>query len=86
MYKARYSEEIIKKLSKLKKKDSNQYQIVRKKINSILKNPEHNYKFLHHDMKGINRIKIGHFVLVFIIKNSEEIVSFEDYNHHDNIY
>ena len=86
MYKARYSEEIIKKLSKLKKKDSNQYQIVYKKIISILENPEHDYKFLHHDMKGLSRVHIGSFVLVFIINHPKKTISFEDYDHHDKIY
>lgn len=86
MYKANYSEDVIKKLSKLKKKDSNQYQIVLKKINSILENPDHEYKFLHHNMKGISRVHIGSFVLIFIVNNSKKIISFEDYDHHDKIY
>lgn len=86
MYKDFYSEEITKKLAKLKKKDPKQYEIVRKKINQILNNPEHDYKLLHYNMKGISRVHIGHFVLVFRIDRSEKIVSFEDYNHHDKIY
>ncbi len=86
MYTDTYSEEIAKKLSKLKKKDLQHYTKVHKKMDQILENPNHSYKYLHHDMKGVNRVHIGHFVLVFIISHEEEIISFEDYDHHDNIY
>ncbi len=86
MYTDCYSEEIIKKLKKLKKKDNRHYEIVRKRMDSILENPNHAYKFLRHEMKGINRIHIGHFVLIFIIDHEEKSVSFEDYDHHDKIY
>lgn len=86
MYTDRYSEEIVKKLKKLKKKDTKQYSIVRKKIDLVLANPQHSYKFLHHDMKGIFRVHIGHFVLVFVIEHKNKTISFEDYDHHDNIY
>jgi len=86
MYSDSYSEEITKKLAKLRKKDPAQYTQVRKKMNSILKNPCHSYKTLGFDMKGISRVHIGHFVLVFIINHRNKSVSFEDYEHHDNIY
>ena len=86
MYDDLYSEEITKKLAKLKKKDQIHYLKVCKKMDSILENPEHSYKFLHHDLKGILRVHIGHFVLVFIIDHQNKSVSFEDYDHHDNIY
>ncbi len=86
MYTDSYSEEIFKKLVKLKKKDVQHYTKVRKKIDEILENPDHSYKFLHHDMKGINRVHIGHFVLAFIINHDEKTIAFEDYDHHDKIY
>ena len=86
MYEDKYSEEIVKKLKKLKKKDSKHYANVRKKMDSILANPTHSYKLLHHDMKGIKRVHIGHFVLAFRVDNTEKIISFEDYDHHDTIY
>ena len=86
MYKDFYSKEITKKLSKLKKKDAVQYSKVRKKMDSILENPDISYKFLHHEMKGFQRVHIGHFVLVFFIDHQNKSISFEDYNHHDNIY
>ena len=86
MYSDGYSEEITKKLAKLKKKDLQHYEIVRKKMDWILANPVHRYKDLHYSMKGIKRIHIGHFVLTFKINHADKVVSFEDYDHHDNIY
>ena len=86
MYKDFYSKEIIKKLIKLKKKDSNHYLRIRKKMDAILENQSHSYKFLTYNMKGANRVHLGHFVLVFIINHQDKTISFEDYDHHDIIY
>jgi YafQ family addiction module toxin component len=86
MYQDLYSEEIVRKLAKLRKKDPVEYSQVRKKMDLILKEPDHSYKFLMHDMKGLNRVHLGHFVLVFKIDHENKTVSFEDYDHHDIIY
>jgi mRNA-degrading endonuclease RelE of RelBE toxin-antitoxin system len=86
MYGDHYSDEITRKLAKLKKKDSNNYQIVRKRMDWILAYPEHRYKDLHYTMKGISRVHIGHFVLTFRIDHTNKTVYFEDYEHHDKIY
>ncbi|MBU1201365.1 MAG: hypothetical protein KJ583_03875 [Nanoarchaeota archaeon] len=86
MYKDLYSEEIAKKLFKLKKKNPVEYSQVRNKMDLILANSSHRYKFLSHDMKGLNRVHLGHFVLVFSIDHQNKTVSFEDYDHHDIIY
>ena len=86
MYSDGYSEEITKKLAKLKKKDLQHYENVRKKMDWILDNPEHRYKDLHYSMRGIKRVHLGHFVLTFKIDRVNKVVSFEDYDHHDNIY
>lgn len=86
MYADSYSDEITKKLAKLRKKDPAHYSQVLKKMDSILKEPNHKYKFLHHDMKGVLRVHIGHFVLIFVINHEKKSVSFEDYDHHDIIY
>lgn len=86
MYVDKYSDEITRKLAKLKKKDPAHYEIVRKKMDWILENPEHRYKDLHYSMKGISRVHIGHFVLAFRIDNINKIIYFEDYDHHDKIY
>ena len=86
MYTDVYSNELTKKLSNIKKKDSKHFEIIRKRMDWILQNPNHDYKFLHYNMKGINRIHIGHFVLIFRIDHNDKIVYFEDYDHHDKIY
>lgn len=86
LYTDEYSDEISAKLVKLKKKDLKQYLIVRKKMDWILENPLHSYKFLSQDMKGLNRVHLGHFVLVFSINHEKRLVIFEDYDHHDKIY
>ena len=86
MYTDKYSEGITKKLTKLKRKNPEHYQNVRDKMDWILINPEHNYKFLRHDMKGMQRVHMGHFVLIFTIDHKNKIISFEDYDHHDKIY
>lgn len=86
MYQDLYSEEITKKLAKIKKKDPAAYSQVRKKMDTIRADPTHSYKFLAHDMKGFNRVHIGHFVLVFSVDHEHKTVSFEDYDHHDVIY
>ena len=86
MYKDVYSEELVKKLSRIKKKDRKQYTAIRKKMDNVLINPQHKYKDLHYSMKGIKRVHIGHFVLIFRINHAKKLVSFEDYDHHDKIY
>lgn len=86
MYTDRYSEDIVRKLIKIKKKDVKHYQNVRKKMDWILANPKHRYKDLHYTMKGVKRVHIGHFVLTFIIDHVNKTISFEDYDHHDNVY
>ena len=86
MYRDLYSRDLAKSLSKIRKKDPGHYSIVRRKMDQILADPEHRYKDLHHDMKGLKRVHIGHFVLVFEINHLKKTVSFEDYDHHDNIY
>lgn len=74
-------------LEKLSKKDNTLYEQVLKKIDEIIKSDsiEH-YKNLRHDMKESKRVHIGHFVLVFNFYKARNLVSFEDFDHHDNIY
>ena len=76
-----------KKLIKLSKKDKSRYEFIIKEIEEIINsnNIEH-YKNLRYDMKESKRVHIGHFVLVFSYDKEKDFVSFEDYDHHDNIY
>ena len=86
MYAEHYSREIKRKISKLAKKNPVWYSILWKQIDKILQNPSHNYKILKQDMQGKKRIHIGHFVLIFEIDHVNKTISFEDFDHHDNIY
>jgi YafQ family addiction module toxin component len=86
MFKESYSEQVLKEMRKLQKKDSAQFDSLRKNIQKVIENPLHNYKFLHHEMKGFQRVHVGSFVLVFKIDEKNEIVLFEAYKHHDEVY
>lgn len=79
--------ELYKKLIKLSKKDRIAYEAVSKKIQEIVNSDavEH-YKNLRYNMKESQRVHLGHFVLVFSFDRKRNFVSFEDYDHHDNIY
>ena len=81
-----YSEELTRKLKKLKKKNPKQYEIICKKRDEILKNPAR-YKNLSYDLSGKKRVHIDkHFVLIFEVDLSNMVVKFLDYDHHDNVY
>ncbi len=82
----KYSEELVKILKKLKKKNIKQYEIIMKKKDEILNDPTR-YKNLRHDMNDKKRVHIdSHFVLVFKVNLNNKIVEFLDYDHHDKIY
>ena len=74
-------------LKKLFKKDKLTYERIIKKIEELTNsnNIEH-YKNLRYNMKDYKRVHIGHFVLVFSFDESKNLISFEDFDHHDNIY
>lgn len=85
-----YSLDIPKHLDKiffkLSKKDKKQLEIINKKVNEILENPQH-YKPLRGDMHGAFRAHIDKsFVLTFEIDEQNKVVRLLDYDHHDNIY
>ncbi len=72
-----------KKLEKLREKDSGQYRHVQKKVEQILKNPDH-FKPLSGDMHGARRVHIGDYVLIYYFENNQIII--QDYDHHDRVY
>lgn len=79
--------ELEKKLIKLSKKDKGLYESVMKKIKEVVNSGDvEHYKNLRYNMKDSKRAHIGHFVLVFSYEKSKDSVSFEDFDHHDNIY
>lgn len=78
--------ELEKKLIKLFKKDKSIYERVMRKIEEVVSSDMEHYKNLMHDMKDSKRVHIGSFVLVFSLDKSRNFVSFEDFEHHDNVY
>ena len=79
--------ELDKKLIKLSKKDKSLYDSIIKKINEVVNSGDvDHYKNLRYNMKDSKRVHIGHFVLVFSYQKSRDFVSFEEFDHHDNIY
>ena len=77
-------EKIILKLSK---KDKLLYGRVLKKINEIASCYDIEfYKNLRYDSKEGKRVHVGHFVLVFRFDKKNNLIIFDDFDHHDNIY
>lgn len=74
-------------LDKLSKKNKSLYEQVLIKIKEITNssNIEH-YKNLRHDLKEFKRVQIGSFVLIFRYDKNINLISFEDFDHHDKIY
>ncbi|MCG2718089.1 MAG: addiction module toxin RelE [Nanoarchaeota archaeon] len=87
MHKFEVNPGLRKKLIKIYKKDKNLHEKIMKKMDQVIKseNIEH-YKNLRYDMKDSKRTHIGHFVLVFRYGKSKDLISFEDFRHHDDIY
>lgn len=74
-------------LVKLAKKDKQLYENLLNKMKEILLSSDvEHYKNLGYELKDKKRIHIGHFVLVFEYDKQNDMVFFEDFDHHDNIY
>lgn len=87
MYKFDVSETLEKILNKLSKTDKDLYNQILKKINEVIhsENVEH-YRNLRYNMKDSKRVHIGHFVLIFQYNKKQNLILFDDFDHHDNIY
>ena len=83
----RTSKNLDRILEKLLKKDKSLYDQLLKKIEEIINayDIEH-YKNLMYNMKDSKRVHIGHFVLVFQYDKRTNMILFDDFDHHDNIY
>jgi mRNA interferase RelE/StbE len=81
------SEHLEKILNKLSKKDKDLYNQILKKIDEVIysEDVEH-YKNLRYKMQDSKRVHIGHFVLIFQYEKEADIILFDDFDHHDNIY
>ena len=70
---------------KISKKDKLQFEILTRKIEEILQNPNIG-KPLTANMAGMWRVHIRNFVLVYEINETTGIVKLLDYAHHDKVY
>jgi YafQ family addiction module toxin component len=87
MYNLAIKPEVDKIFEKLAKKDRKQLETIRKKVDAIIENPHHGYKFLRKPLQGYNRVHIEtHFVLIFKIDHENHLVTLYAYNHHDTVY
>lgn len=86
MYALEIKPELDKKLAKLHKKNKNQYDIVIRKAEEIIQNPQH-YKNLRAPLQHLKEVHIDrHFVLTFSVDENTKTVTLEDFEHHDEIF
>ncbi len=75
-----------KKLKKLAKKNPKQAEIIARKSEEIIMNPQH-YKNLKGPLKDWKEVHIDKsFVLTFSVDENTKTVTLEDYDHHDKIF
>ena len=75
-----------KVLNKLAKRNPKLVKQITGKFREIIENPQH-YKNLRKPLQHLKRIHIEKsFVLTFSVNEETKTVTFEDYDHHDNIY
>ena len=87
MYNFDVSENLEKILNTLSKKDKDLYNQILKKIDEVIHSEDvEHYKNLRYNMQDSKRAHIGHFVLIFQYKKEGNIILFDDFDHHDNIY
>ncbi len=73
-------------LAKLFKKNKKHYEIIMKKTEEILQNPQH-YKNLRAPLQYWKRVHVdSHFVLAFSVDENTKTVVLQDFDHHDSIY
>ena len=74
-------------LKKLYKKNKITYERVMAKIQEIINsNDVEHYKNLKYPLQHLKRVQIGEKVLVFKFEKNKNLISFENFKHHDKIY
>ncbi len=85
MYNLEVEEEVYKAFKKLGKKDPQQLNAVRKKVDQILNDP-FQFKPLKHPLQGLWRVDVGSFVLIYEVCQESSTVRLLKYKHHDEAY
>ena len=76
-------QEFEKQLKKIKKKNLVLFKKLINKLKDIKKNPEH-YKPLRNVLKGLRRVHLNPFVIIFDVK--EDLITIHYVKHHDKSY
>ena len=87
MYDSKFSEHIQEILVKLSRKDKALHEQVLNKISEIVNSLDvEHYKNLQYNMKDSKRVHVGHFVLIFQFSEKNNLILFDDFAHHDDVY
>ena len=88
MHNFELNKQLKKKIEKLKLKEPIMYSSLLKKIKQIVSSSDiHHYKNLKSPLQRFKRVHINRsFVLIFEYIEKEDLIKFEDFNHHDIIY
>jgi len=90
MYSIITSDSLDKKLQKLAKKDKEQLEMIKKKVEELTKCDSitiQHYKNLYAPLNYLKRVHIiKSFVLTFSVDEKNKTITLEDYEHHDKIY
>ena len=87
MHNFQVSEHLNEIIKKLAKKDKSIHEQLLKKMNEIVNSIDvEHYKNLRYNMKDSKRVHIGSFVLVFQYDKKNDMINFDDFDHHDYIY
>lgn len=85
-YKLEIEKRVYNLFKKLSKKDKFLLEIINKKINKILENPEQ-FKPLRAPLQNKRRVHIGGcFVLIYSFDKEKQTVFIIDFDHHDRVY
>ena len=86
MYDYDITKSVEKIFFKLVKRDKKMLNIIERKIEEIILNPNH-YKNLKKPLQHLKRVHIGKsYVLCFVVDEIRKVVVFEKFGHHDGIY
>jgi len=86
MYSLEIKPDLDRQLAKLFRKNRKQHEIIMRKVDEILKNPQH-YKNLRAPLQHWKEVHIDKsFVLTFSVDENTKIVTLEDFDHHDRIF
>jgi len=87
MHNFRVEDKLEQTIKKLVKKDPVLHRRILNKMKEIVNSFDiEHYKNLQYNLKDSKRIHIGHFVLVFRFDKENNLVIFDDFDHHDKIY